>query len=265
MNDHRGLIDKLTKLAGADASFKEGWRRVGGARDLDQLAPILREIDETQLPRALRFRNENGQILHVEAGNRRLRQIVSVSWSDQSAFKDILQKELSNPTVAEIEAIGRVFRTFQPGDQTTWVQNEGLSEGSEGSQTGLPAAKLARALSIDLDTYSDENLQHRFEAFANAQTSLSDAWARFENGALVEESTPKPDAAWRDSWKSADFTHLQNGSGPIENVPTLCMFGSGIKRDRHQLVATCGATYIVLIVSSADVAEIAQNWRDLGL
>ncbi len=264
MSNHRGLIGKLLKLA-EQSSIQDGWRRVGRALDRDPLAALLREIDETQLPRELSFRNDQGHVLRVEAGNRRLRRIVSASWSDPGKFGNLSEKELSNPTEVEIDAIGGLFRAIQPGDQTVWVRSAELSDADEGSSTGLRAATMARAWSIDLDERSDENLTRAFANSLKALMPLADAWIRFENGAVTEVSDPEPDSDWRDRWSSIDRSQFRNGSGPIHDAPELCILGSGVAREPHHVVATFGTTCVVMHISAANVTEIAQNWRDLGL
>ena len=265
MSDHRGLIGRLETIAASDSSIQDGWRSIGEALDRDPLAALLREIDETQLPRELNFRNDQGHTLRLEAGNRRLRRILSVSCLEPDAVAAVSEKDLATATEAEIEAIGVVFRTVQSGDQTIRVRCKELPSVSEGSFHGIPAVALARAWSIDLNVRSDENLHRVFENFVKALAPLAGAWLRYENGELSEVSQPKPDAEWRDGWNSVDLSQFRNSGDPIKTGPALCVLGSGIEGEAHHFVATFAATSVVFYVNAADVTEISQSWRDLGL
>ncbi len=215
MSDNRGLIGKLLKLGAAEATDRDGWRRIGRPLDRDPLAAVLREIDETQLPRKLSFRNDQGQELRVEAGNRRLRRIVSASVAGSGPAGALLGQQLVHASDIDIDAIGDLLRAFQPGDREVWVHSEQLPQEGDRAQTGVAAAALAGAFSVDLDDRTDANLQHAFEAFVAELNALSSAWIRYEGGKQAAASEPVTDTAWRDRWDAEDVARFQVADDPV--------------------------------------------------
>ncbi len=265
MSDNRGLIGKLLKLGAAEATDRDGWRRIGRPLDRDPLAAVLREIDETQLPRELSFRNDQGQELRVEAGNRRLRRIVSASVAGSGPAGALLGQQLVHASDIEIDAIGDLLRAFQPGDREVWVHSEQLPQEGDRAQTGVAAAALAGAFSVDLDDRTDANLQHAFEAFVAELNALSSAWIRYEAGKQAAASEPVTDTAWRDRWDAEDVARFQVADDPVGFAPILCILGSGVDGEPHDAVAVLGGTGVVWRLDAAEVAGITARWRDLGL
>lgn len=268
MSDTKRLKDTLLKLASESSLIEDGWRRIADQDDGEPLALILAEIDETQLPRMISLRNDRGDILRLEAANRRLRQLISPAPADLSAFSRVFDASLSEPSDEVVATIGKIFHVFGSGGKTFWVRTENLLDSADSKMIGVSAAALARAWSIALTTRPEIDPQQAFEEFVTATITVSEAWVRTEDGAVVATSNPDLHASWLEDCRSVDWTGYLAAHGNhtlVKVAPTLCVLGSDATPDTHLLLAASGQIRVVGLVSSAQLSEISANWRKLGL
>jgi len=268
VSDTKRLKDTLLKLASESSLIEDDWRRIAGQDDGEPLALILAEIDETQLPRMISLRNDRGDILRLEAANRRLRQLISPAPADLSAFARLFDVSLSEPSDEVVETIGKMFHVFGNGCRTFWVRTENLSNSADSNMIGISAAALARAWSIALTMRPEIGPQQAFEEFVTTTLTVSEAWVRTEDGAVVVTSSPDLHASWLEDCRSVDWTGYLAAHGDhtlVEDAPTLCILSSDAMPDTHLLLAASGLIYVVMLVRSAKLSEISANWRKLGL
>ena len=260
MSDNRGLIGKLLKLASANTRIENGWRRIGEASDGDPVALILREIEETQLPRDLSFRSEKGRILQLEAGNGRLRRAVSASWAELSDFNLAAGENGPGLTEAEVETVGNLLLDFVPESQEIWVQSKRIASNGDGAQIGVQAHVLARAFGVDLSDLSAERMTRAYQAFVQEICARSDQWLRIDDDEVTAAF-----GAGAEEWAALDWQPFRHGSAALQGIPTLCILGAGANTGNLHLIAVCGASRFVARLSKAKLPDINQRWRALGL
>lgn len=268
MSDNRRLKDKLLKLASEDSTIEDGWRRIHASDGNEALAAVLAEIDETLTTREVSVRNDRGDILRLEAGNRRLRRFLSPAPADLSSFGKLFLDPISDPTDDLIDEIGGMFLTFLKDSKTAWVRPTTLSGNSEAGQTGVSARALAETWSLELEAHTEIDLGRAFEEFAEATLALCQAWIKTEDGKVMAKSGGDTYEEWLKDSASVDWrAYIKEPGGHTSNqdAPALCMVGSDIAPETHLLIASCGKTVIVSLVSSDRRTEITSNWRKLGL
>lgn len=131
----------------APATFAPGALRViGGPGMASPLAALLREINETLLGRSLVFSTEAGASLSLDVAGRRVLRVTAASGiAGAEACLGVPALDDDNR-----EDLAQVFTTLVAGDATLRVIAAPLGR-SEGLSVGLPVARLADHLGIDLN------------------------------------------------------------------------------------------------------------------
>jgi hypothetical protein len=137
----------------AASVFAPGARRViavaGAARPL---AALLREVNETVLGRNLRFETDAGASLAIDVAGRRLLRVTAAS-GVAGAETCLATKVLGH---AQQDDLARLLQTFATRGCELRVMAAPLDRGGEGMSIGLPVARLADLLAIDLNQMDDE-------------------------------------------------------------------------------------------------------------
>lgn len=268
MSDNRRLKDKLLKLASEDSSVDDGWRRILASDDNQALAAILVEIDETLTTREISVRNDRGDILQFEAGNRRLRRFISPAPAELSSFEKLFENQISDPTDNLIDEIGEMLLTFLKDSKSAWVRPTIQSSDGDAGKTGVSARALAETWSLELESHAEVDLDSAFEAFIEATLALCPAWIRNDDGQVIATAGEDSHAGWLKDSASVDWrAYIQEPGGQTSNddAPTLCLAGSDVAPDTHLLIATFGKSVVVSLLGSEKRDEVTTNWRTLGL
>lgn len=185
MSDERRLAESAGKLASAG-------RAQAGPRELamkgnSPLPAILREIDETLLPRSLEFRRADGRV-RLTAGNRRLVSVTGVR-AGSDVEDSLIGQELTRPG-ADVLGLLRdllVSALSRPGVLT--VTAEQLSDGAPAFSAGVTATSLASAWKIDLYKSTDDGEKtpaSPFDGFLDAAKSNAIGWVRLQSATPTE-------------------------------------------------------------------------------
>jgi len=148
VKDTRRLSDRIGKLARAEAADTTG-RLVDPGADGTSLAAILREVDETVLPRRLVFRRGDG-VLTVVASNRRLISVDTAEGPGAGVAADILGVVLNRPDVAMLGQLRAALSASLPGTAPIRVLSLPPTERIADFASGTTAAALALAWGVDL-------------------------------------------------------------------------------------------------------------------
>lgn len=144
-------VDRLKKiLAGISASEKidqDRWRVLPQAGASGELQPILREIDETVLPRLLNFRNGNGAGIQLDVAGRRLLRICAERGFSapvsKSGLTDIPLSAFSETNFAKLAAL---LSEFTSGQSPVAVYSETSEHRRDPLDLGISTSDLAKAL-----------------------------------------------------------------------------------------------------------------------
>lgn len=216
MKNTRRLAERIAKLAASETPSPEG-RELAPGPDGSALAAILREVDETVLPRTLTFRRGEGRLV-LSAGNRRLITVDAAEGPGASAARDMLGRPLTQPDVALLGRLRDALVSALPGGAPIRVRTAAPSARGGNFASGTTAAALASAWGVDLASAAESGSPGPVDDFLGVAPSLSRAWIRLAAGRVTEAGGDATLAGrLRDFADSADMAELdmaQHGDGP---------------------------------------------------
>lgn len=173
MSDFARLENKLAKLRQKERAPGEARRLSGNDAD-SRLAALVTEIDETILPRLLRFETEAGAMI-LAVANRRLQALQSPAPS--GVPEAVLDHPLSDADDPMVRDLGAALRTFLAGDQAVRISASRQTKGF-GSDIGVPSGSLARIWEVAEDRVAapDEILT----TFLDGIDTQKATWLRIE-------------------------------------------------------------------------------------
>ncbi|MBT8458046.1 MAG: hypothetical protein KJN60_00065 [Boseongicola sp.] len=259
MDDFARLEAKLAKLRQRAAAPGEGRAIRGKPEQL--LSAIVTEIDETILPRELRFEADNASFA-LAVANRRLQALISVAPA-QDGSDALAGKALSD---AEDEALETVHSTLMGllATATVWsISSHRQPEGGFPSDVGVPSGPLARAWKT---TPSGEGRANPEAALVDYLGSLGDeatAWLHIEGEEVKNQSGPEDlvaglgnqAAVFLDGYFSKKDMLFQGEAGPSGLV-----FVGGAEANAV-LFLDCGGSMAFVLSSGSEIATLAQNWQ----
>jgi hypothetical protein len=186
MKEVRRLSEKIAKLAEAPAPAPEGRVLATGA-DGTTLAAILREVDETVLPRRLIFRRGEGT-LTLAAGNRRLISVDTAEGPGAGEAADILGVALTQPDVAMLGQLRVALTAGLPGHDPILVTIAPPTDDKVDFAAGTTAVALASAWGVDISDpeASETKPADPMDTFFGAAPSLASAWLRITSGEIAD-------------------------------------------------------------------------------
>ena len=209
MKDVRRLKDKIGKLAAAPSPSPKG-RVVAPGPDGTPLAAILREVDETVLPRRLTFRR-GAAALTVAAGNRRLVSVDTAEGPGAGEAADILGVDLTRPDVAMLGQLREALTASLPGDAPILVTIAPATDSKADFAAGTTAFALASAWGVDISSPEEAEAEPpgALDTFLGTAPSLARAWLRITSGEIAGEGGEDTLLArLRDFANSADLADL---------------------------------------------------------
>lgn len=190
MKDTRRLSDRIGKLARAETADAAG-RLVEPGADGTALAAILREVDETVLPRRLVFRRDDG-VLTVLASNRRLISVDTAEGPGAGVAADILGVVLNRPDVAMLGQLRAALSASLPGTGPIRVRSLPPTERIADFASGTTAAALALAWGVDLSPPAADLAAPPapapgtpLDGFLASVGGTARAWLRLDAGSVV--------------------------------------------------------------------------------
>lgn len=186
MKDVRRLKDKINKLAAPPSPAPEGRVILLGSHGTP-LAAILREVDETVLPRRLIFRRGEGT-LTVAAGNRRLISVDTAEGPGAGEAADILGVTLTQPDVAMLGQLRLALTASLPGNDPIVVTITPPTDNKVDFAAGTTAFALASAWGVDISSpeATEDERPEALDTFLGMAPSTARAWLRITSGEIAD-------------------------------------------------------------------------------
>lgn len=183
MKDPRRLKSKIARLASASGGHDAEGRPILGSEPIDGLTAVLREIDETILPRSLTLSSARGTIV-VTAGNRRLISIEAVSGEGLADVASIAGLSLTRPDVADLGRLRDALVAAFDKTSDVRVKSAPIPGGTMTFADGTTAAALASAWGIELiDDGTDIAAEREpLDMFLASMPSIPRAWLQMDGG-----------------------------------------------------------------------------------
>lgn len=263
MKDSRRLSDRIDRLAAPLRAPTRG-RSLATGDTGAPLAAILREVDETVLPRRLEFRRGEG-LLAVSAGNRRLISVDAAEGPGAKAAKAVLGRALTQPDVALLGRLRDALASALPGEGPLIVTTAPAEGGAVDFAAGTTAAGLAAAWGVDLKAapVTDETPLPALEAFLGSAPSLARAWLRLASGNVADTGGEDGLVARLKAFAaSADMAELDMApAGPGSEDRRFVAIGRA-PDDGDCLLYVADRTDGALLMIPADALDAAQRaWR----
>lgn len=195
MNDKKRLTEKLGKLAADTDEIGLEGRRLASEAGADVLrAALLKEIDETILPRLLTFRNRDGDALALEvAGRRLLRVRAAPEGSVAVARVPALTAPIGAEDAGQCALLATVLVRFLGDGGSLAVTASPLDRRPDPSNVGRSPDALAISLSSageippdEDETAEPESGDDRIARFLKQSAPGALAWIRLSPAGIAE-------------------------------------------------------------------------------
>ncbi|MEO1178966.1 MAG: hypothetical protein AAFV87_17940 [Pseudomonadota bacterium] len=183
MKDARRLKSKIARLATASGGHDTKGRSILDEGDSDGLTAVLREIDETILPRALTLSSARGTIV-ITAGNRRLIKIETVTGDELADVASVAGLSLTRPDVADLGRLRDALVAAFNSTPEVRVKSAPIPGGTMTFADGTTAAALASAWGIELISGDAGRTVERapLDTFLASMPNVPRAWVQLESG-----------------------------------------------------------------------------------
>jgi len=263
-DDHR-LKHRLARLAATGLSGPEG-REIRSVRDQGLLSGLLREIDETILPRLLTVKNGRTDTLKIEAGNRRVLRVVDGTFGGApGAVGKLFGANVSVEDKETLVVLKTVLEHFVEGSDSLTITSDKIGRDVGASEIGMAATTLADTwgLSIGRSPHLEADAEV-FAAFLEANAEPILAWVRLGDTSDCD----------------GEETHLSRLATFAEDeLPTIIVDGGAFEdpgygsfffaieatnaKDGSLVYAKNGKESIVFFCETPALNSIARSWSFL--
>lgn len=168
MNDTERIKARLASLAAPPTQPPQARRLLSPPGRAGLLGAVLREIDETVLPRQIRFVTDRGSFFVLELANRRLFRLREMGGSTLPGGRGgPVDQPLSETDRPALEALGELLRAALAGAERLWVAESTPADDLDLAALGCASEALARLWQLDLEPRRgaiDSDLLDRFVA-----------------------------------------------------------------------------------------------------
>ena len=259
------LLDRaLSAFLAAKVPFGSGSRVISSADDDGVLALLLREIDETLLPRRLLFEVETGDVLELDVADRH---VLFVAATQGAWTKDLPARiggtALADATGDDVTRLGAALVGFTTGRRSLLVRSEwGIASGKAGA-VGISVQTLKETLAGPPVAAGTARVAPVIDLFMGRIGSISIATLLVEQGSVVHSSGGL-----------AQLRALQEILGEIENAEKgldtgpdqMISLSSGYPggpcsaQDAAILCASSGDRQLLIWLDGADMVSAAAHW-----
>ena len=269
MSDFTRLQQTLAKLRRRERSPGEG-RFLRGDGEEELLASLLKEIDETILPRRLIFSSESGLSFQLAVANRRLQALLSPApeIADMPLI-DIVDQPLGEADDAPVNSLKEAFLKGLQSAGAVTIQSRRQGVASFGSDVGVPATILMRNWELSEPESEQLNPKELLEKYLLWLGDRAISWLRIEGEEVTDQAGPaerlealgEQAALFLDSYFSK-FDELYPGDvvGPFV---TALASGSADDGEGILFVEIAELSAFVVVKQSA-LAEAVAHWQ-LGI
>ncbi len=265
MKDTRRLKDKIDKLGAQSSGPNVKGRNIITEDGIMGLAAVLREIDETILPRKLVFETADGTI-SIVASNRRMISVDAVTGDSFASLSGIVGLSLTRPDVADLGRLRDSLTDALGQALEIWVKSQSLGREPPNFADGTTAAALGSAWGIDFSAGSSDapSPVDPIASFLGAMSGVTTAWLHIEAGAPKDTSGPANLVAkLRDFSDTADMADLDVQAG--DDGSRFIAIGRA-PDDGDALVIVTHKANTAFVLMGAEAIENAQSqWtKSLG-
>jgi len=240
----------LERTLAKEALTPDGIRtlsRPGG----DGVAGILREIDETYLPRRLELRAGPRELALVVRGGRLL-SVDGAKPAKPGPDGGILGRPIDAEDGEAVAALRRVLAAFATGQDAIGVV-AGAAD-ADPSASGVSARALAASWGIDLDA-GPPTRPPVLDGFLAALGGSARAWLRLADGA---EKGAKGGPGEQETLRKV----AAEAGGTAPDAAPSCLVLGGSRRAGTVTVARDGAEVLLVLVTQSTPGQIAAAWRE---
>lgn len=259
MDDFSRLEAKLAKLR--QRAKAAGEHRVIRGEPDRLLAAVVTEVDETILPREIRFASAEASF-SIAVANRRLQALMSV-FPDRDATAGLVGKAITDVEDAALFDLRNLLAALLSKAGEWKIASQRQSGDGFPSDIGVPSGPLARAWEIAPVGESRANPGAALEAFLGALDARASAWLLIEGEEVKKQSGSEAlvadlgnqAAVFLDGYFSKKDLLFQGETGPSGLV-----FAGGANGDAV-LFLDCETSMAFVLSKSQDVATLAQEWQ----
>lgn len=253
-------VDDVERLRTMLARLKHGDEGVDDASDPDDmLAPVLQEIDETVLPRELRFRNDRGEEVALIVSARRVLRIGEVRPAALAAkFADLAGHPLSEDAKPQLEAFRGLLETFLQGSEELSVTATRPSSDASTSDIGCGAETLARLWSKDAPGAAQDPGQDLMAALCDT----SGAYIVWTAGAITDSKGP---ASAIPLLQSLARTEGIAGPASPEDGPVCTVLPASDDHGTAVVQLRDGEVRALFLLPGFGAGRIARIWQGSGI
>jgi len=267
MTGKAALADRLFQIVNEAGQFETGWRRIGPVDQASLLAHFVAVIDETVLPRRLALRNQNGEILCLEAANRRLRRFVAPVPDNLLAHGQLFVERVLDVEDPSLAQIGAMLGQHFSGSTSVFLQSTELSVNGPCAQAGVSANDLVKAWSISPVPGPGRKPEEAIERFRHALAGNCAAWVHLRDGHIAASSDAKGaddllERSHRGGWQNVPPCPGVPKSN--SSTPKCLILGTSADPAACTILIDCGIHHFILSVAAISANEIAMLWRREG-
>lgn len=259
MKEAQRLKAKIGRLAATTGGHGAEGRPIVSPGQSDGLTAVLREIDETVLPRALTLSSARGSIV-VTAGNRRLISIDTVSGDALVDVAGVAGLSLTRPDVADLGRLrDALVAAFDDADVVR-VKSAPIPGGTMTFADGTTAVALASAWGIELIDEDKAAPQEPLDAFLASMTHPPRAWLQTGGGKIKSESgTADVVAKLKTFAGSADMARLSTPGEPASG--RFIAIGRAPGDGDCLLFVSHKADSALVLLPSDQIEAAKANWQ----
>ncbi len=265
MSDNQRLRENLSKLRALETRL--GQHRISGPDAPSLMGSILREIDETILPRKVEFINDAGGVLQFEVAGRRLLRVGSGKSDEGVDLKgELFGNALSDIDSPLVSALFSKLTELLSKTETLTVISEKTEGETDPAEIGCSAESLARAWGLDL--YRTTNSDFK-DIVTNLVTACEDdaiAWIQLDSDKITSSggSPDKLEPLTQISQKQiAKFdAHLMRSPGDQTTLGCLVL-GPRSGDSPSLLFARYDETRAFVSISGESVSRVLTIWKEL--
>lgn len=266
MSDFSRLQEVLAKLSQRERASGER-RRLKGDSPEALLAALVKEIDETILPRRLVFGTETGLKFHLAVANRRVQALLSpVSQIEKLDLSDLAEAPFVD---AEEEGVERLKNALLLGFKDAGavsIQSKRLAGVDFGSDVGVPSVMLARVWQIAERQEVEIDPPKLLGNFLKKLGRNAIAWLRIEGEEVTDQSgdaarleaLSEQAAMFLDSYfRKFDDLYPGGVAGPFATV----VISDAEKADEAILFVEIANLSAFIVVRQEAIVEVVTQWQ----
>jgi hypothetical protein len=256
----------LAKLGTAPSQVAPQGREIGVGGSPDELlAAVLTEIDETQLPRRLRFETDLGAVLNADAYGRRLLALQPPGPAGLSAeHAGLIGVPLGDAEPERLASLQALLTAVLGPANRVWVRTETLAEARDPAVLGVAAETLAGLWSLRLGGPAPPKPTLALDRIVASAGPKSLAWLRLAGDSALA-SGGASDAIERLTAFAGDGLDTFRASEPnaTGGAPRCVVLGRQDVSGALLAVAEAGGETVLILIRAGAMGEVTAAWRSV--